>query len=346
MLKVGLIGLGAMGRGHLEVYQGLEKENYPVELVAICDVNPEKFKNEKVDFNLSVGEKNEGLDKYRQFTDYKEMIAQCDLDYIDCVLPTYLHAETAIYAMERGLNVLCEKPMALNVEQCDAMIAAAERTGRRLMIAQTLRFWPAYEEVKKLLQTGEYGACVSADFFRGGSTPLWSFENWLLTKERSGGVVIDQHIHDVDAINWLFGIPDSVTASGRNVFPGSGYDAVSSLYHYPDGKVVTAQDDWSINGGDFGFEMVFRINFERGAAVLRRGGFELHPQAGEGEEKKSLRPDLPQESAYMREIKYFCECLESGAPFDRCPPFSTRETIRIARAEIESIDGKGKVVAL
>lgn len=342
MLKVGLIGLGAMGRGHLEVYQELEKQDYPIELVAICDVDPKRFENQRVeDFNLSVGAENEGLDKYKQYTDYKRMIAECDLDYIDCVLPTYLHAEAAIYGLEHGLNVLCEKPMALDVDQCDAMIAAAERTGKRLMIAQTLRFWPAYEEVHRLIRSGEFGACVSADFFRGGSTPRWSFENWLLTKDRSGGVIIDQHIHDVDAINWLFGVPESVCSSGRNVFPGSGYDAVSTLYRYPDGKVVTAQDDWSINGGDFGFEMVFRINFEKGAALLRRDGFELHPDG-----KPSYKPDLPTESGYMREIKYFRECVESGAPFDRCPPFSTRETIRIARAEIESIDGGGEKIKL
>ena len=341
MLRVGLIGLGAMGRGHLEVYQNLAKEGYPVELVAVCDVDTKRFENQKIEFNLSAGQKSEGVAKYKQYTDYKQMIAECGLDYIDCVLPTYLHAECAIYAMEHGVNVLCEKPMALNVEQCDAMIAASERTGKRLMIAQTLRFWPEYEAVKRILQSGEYGACVSADFFRGGSTPRWSFENWLLTKERSGGVIIDQHIHDVDALHWLFGMPCAVSSSGRNVFPGSGYDAVSTLYHYADGKVVTAQDDWSINGGDFGFEMVFRINFEKGAAVLRRGGFELHPEGGAVEKLA-----LSTESGYMREIKYFCECLETGAPFDRCPPFSTRETIRIANAEIESADNGGTRVTL
>ncbi len=341
MLRVGLIGLGAMGRGHLEVYQKLEKEGYPVELVAICDVDPKRFENAAVDFNLSIGGSNEGLGKYKKYDDYKKMIAECSLDYIDCVLPIYLHAECAAYAMEHGLDVLCEKPMALNVKQCDKMLEASERTGKRLMIAQCLRFWPAYEEVKRIIASGEWGACISADFFRGGSTPRWSYQNWLLTKEKSGGVVIDQHVHDVDTIHWFFGMPDSVRSLGRNVFPGSGYDAVSTLYGYSDGKVVTAQDDWSINGGDFGFEMIFRINFEKGMAILRPGGFELHPVGGE-----RIAPELSKESAYQREIKYFCECLESGAPFDRCPPFSTRETLRIARAEIESIDRGGEKVLL
>lgn len=341
MLKAALVGLGAMGRGHLSVYQELAREGFPVQLVAICDVDPKRFENVAVDFNLDVGGENEGLSQYRQYSDYKEMIQKEQLDFIDFALPTYLHAEASIYAMEHGLPTICEKPMALTVEECDAMIAASERTGKPLMIGQCLRFWDEYVAVKNIIDEGTYGKCVSADFFRGGSTPRWSFENWLLTKEKSGGCLLDQHVHDVDTINWMFGIPSAVTTRGRVVFEGSGYDAVATTYHFDD-MVVTAQDDWSINGEGFGFEMVFRINFEKGAAVLGRDGLTLYPEGG--------KPEKPVEkgktSAYTNEVRYFAQCLMDGKPVERCLPFTTRETIRIARAEMASADGKGAMVQL
>lgn len=344
MLRVGLIGIGGMGRGHLNVYQQLKKENFPVELVAICDIDPKRFENLAVDFNLDVGGANEGLDQYAQYTDYKEMIAKEKLDYVDIALPTYLHPEASIYAMEQGLNVLCEKPMALNAKLCDDMIETSKRTGRQLMIGQCLRFWQEYEAVKEIIDNNTFGKCISADFFRGGTTPRWSFENWLLKKEKSGGALMDQHVHDVDTINWLFGTPNAVSTAGRNVFPGSGYDAVSTLYFYDD-KVVTAADDWSINGNGFGFQMTFRINFENGAAILDKNGLTVYP---EGEGKESYKPirDEDKDSAYTREVRYFCECLSKGQPVTRCLPTDSRETIRIANAEVESADKKGAQVTL
>lgn len=344
MLRVGLIGIGAMGRGHLSVYQQLKKEGFPAELVAICDVDPKRFENLAVDFNLSVGAQNEGLSQYAQYSDYKEMIAREKLDYVDIALPTYLHAQASIYAMEQGLHVLCEKPMALNTDECDRMIAVSERTGRQLMIGHCLRFWQEYEVVKELVDKQTLGKCISADFFRGGTTPRWSFENWLLTAEKSGGCVLDQHVHDVDTLHWLFGMPEAVVTSARNVFPGSGYDAVSTLYFYGD-KVVAASDDWSINGDGFGFSMTFRINFERGAAVLGKDGLTIHP---EGEGQKAYQPIRPEDkdSAYTREVRYFCQCLSQGKPVERCTPASTRETIRIARAELASADLGGERIAL
>lgn len=340
MLKVALVGIGAMGRGHLDNYIRLEKEGYPIKLVAICDVDPKRFTNKSIEFNMDVGDAAVDFSKYTCYHDYDEMLEKEDLDVVDMALPTYLHAEAAIKALNKGRHVLCEKPMALNPKECQAMIDARDASGKKLMIAQCLRFWPMYQEIKKLVDSGEFGPVKCAYFFRGGGAPRWSFENWLLVKEKSGGALLDQHIHDVDTINWLFGTPKAVSTSAVNVIPGSGYDSVSTNYLYEDGKVVNAQDDWTLEGG-YGFQMIFRVNFEKGGIVQEKGKpLTIFPHEGE-----VITPKLAPDNGYYYEMKYFFDCVMNDKPIEHATPESTMETIRIACAEIESAD-TGTVVNL
>lgn len=338
MLRVGLIGLGFMGRGHLGYYKRLEGEGAPVKLVAVCDVEPARLDGRDiVTGNIDVGNSVD-LSGYAKYADYNEMIAREKLDYVDIALPTFLHAEAAVAAMKAGLHVLCEKPMARTVEECELMVDTARSTGKKLMTAHCLRFWPAYETLKGVIDSGRFGAVVSAYFFRGGGTPRWSWQNWLVDAARSGGCLLDQHVHDVDTINWLFGPPDAVTASGIVVVEGSGYDAVSTRYIYGDGKVVCAEDDWTING-EFGFDMQFRVNFRGGSVHFGKGKLMIYPADGPAEE-----PALSKDDGYYREIRYFIDCIANDRPIEACPPESTRDTIVIATAEQASADAKGKLV--
>ncbi|HZJ57675.1 MAG TPA: Gfo/Idh/MocA family oxidoreductase [Clostridia bacterium] len=338
MLRVGLIGIGFMGRGHLDIYMQLAEEGHPVELVAICDIDEDKFKGKFLPGNIDVGNLKYDFTKYNLYTDIDEMLEKEELDYVDIALPTYLHAEAAVKALNKGIHVLCEKPMALNTDECQSMIDAAETNGKKLMIAQCLRFWPEYEYLKKCVDSGEYGKVVSGYFFRGGATPMWSYKNWLLNREKSGGVLLDQHVHDVDTINWLFGTPKKLSTIGRNVFPESSYDAVSTNYIYDD-MVINAQDDWTINSDDFGFKMSFRVNFEKGALIFEKGKLTVYPHG-----EKSFVPEMEEGSGYYREIRYFIDALINDTPIETADPYSTMETIRIANAEEESADKQGELV--
>jgi predicted dehydrogenase len=340
MLKVGLIGIGFMGRGHLDNYIRLEAEGFPVRLTAICDIDEKKFQNIFVPGNIDVGNATYDFSKYNLYTDIDEMLEKENLDYVDIALPTYLHAEAAIKALNKGINVLCEKPMALTVEESQAMIDAAEKNEKKLMIAQCLRFWPEYEVLKEYVETEKFGKVTGAYFFRGGANPKWSYQNWLQQKDLSGGVLLDQHIHDVDMINWLFGTPKAVSTIAKNVIPTSGYDIVSTRYIYEDGKVVTAEDDWTLEG-DFGFEMRFRVNFEKGNIIFEKGSLKINPNDGE-----SFAPELPKDNGYYREIKYFANALLNNTSIETADPYSTMETIRIAKAEMVSADNGGKPVDL
>ena len=343
IVKVAVIGLGSMGRGHVEVYKRLEREGKPVKMVAVCDIDPKKLSGESAsELNLSdVGKDAVDYSAYRQYTSYDELFKkEKDLDYVDIVLPTYLHAPVSIKAMKKGFNVFCEKPMALNAAECKKMIETSVKTGKKLMLGQCLRFWGEYEYLKNCVSDGRYGNVISAYFFRGGGTPLWSFENWLLCREKGGGGLHDQHVHDVDMVQYLFGMPESLVTSGKIVYEGSGYDCCSTNYFYGDGKVVNVQNDWTING-EFGFDYNFRVNFEKGSVILKDGKLIVYPHEGE-----KFEPEFDKESAYYKEIVYFANCVRNDLPVEMSTPESCAKTIDIVCAEAKSADNNGKQIKL
>ncbi|MCA0757326.1 Gfo/Idh/MocA family oxidoreductase [Paenibacillus sp. N4] len=336
MLKVGLIGFGFMGRMHFDNYVRLAAEGAPVQLVSICDLRIEELKNGAAWGNIATGQSIYDLSPYRLYDDIATMLEHEQLDIVDIALPTKLHADLTCSLLERGIHVLCEKPVAFTSEDGRRMADTAKKTGSTFMVAQCLRFWPAYEYLKSCVEDGRYGAVTSGSFFRGGGSP----QGWFLDGEQSGGCILDMHIHDVDMINWLFGKPDRVSAIARSVIPGSGYDIVSANYMYPDGKVLNAQADWTLQG-DFGFAMTFRVNFEGGNLVFENNRLKVNPNGGPG-----FFAELPEDMGYYRELRYFIEAVDKGKPVSVCTPESAVESLEIVEAEIRSADANGALEAL
>ena len=337
-IRVGLVGLGFMGNGHLQNYIQLTEEGEDVSLVAICDVDPKKQKGALVEGNLPVGVLDVDFSQYHFYSEMTDMIVEEALDYVDICTPTYLHSQLSIQAMELGVNVFCEKPMALNSTDCQKMIDTAKRTNKYLMIGQCLRFFPPYQYVKSAIDDHRYGKVVNATFFRGGTTPRWSWNNWMLHKEYSGGCLLDQHIHDVDAVNWLFGMPQEVSTVGKNIIPGSGYDVVSTHYLYDEQMVVQAADNWTINSDDYGFEMRFRIDFEHGSIGYENGKLVDYPYG-----QPAFSPDIDERTGYYFEIKHYIHSLQNNIdPAKALPLQSTKATIVLAETELASADQSGE----
>ncbi len=344
IIRTAVIGVGGMGRGHVNVYKGLQKEGFPVKLVAICDVDQKRLDGGPVEMNLSAGGDATAAEDFRKYLSADDLFAnETDLDYVDIVLPTYLHASMTVKALQHGLHVFCEKPMALDTDQCQAMIDAARKANRQLMIGQCLRFWPEYEILKEYVAEKKLGDVVSANFFRGGTTPKWSFENWYLRAECGGGALFDQHVHDVDMVNYLFGTPKSLSTSGINCIPGSGWDACSTTYFYDKPMVVTTHSDWTLKG-KFPFTYYYRVNFERGTIVYDPRlpkALTVYPEEGE-----PFTPEYKSESAYKRELSYFIRCLQTNRPVEMNTPEDCMETIRIVKAEAASAAANGQRVDL
>ncbi|CAH1219314.1 Gfo/Idh/MocA family oxidoreductase [Paenibacillus sp. JJ-223] len=331
MLKVGLVGFGFMGRMHFDNYVRLASEGEPVELVAICDLRIEELKSGKASGNMATEQEVYDLSAYRLYDDIAAMLEQEELDIVDLTLPTPLHAEIARSILNKGIHVLCEKPVARHSADGWNMAETARKTGRTLMIGQCLRFWPAYAYLKSVVEDGRYGAVTGGYFFRGSGAP----QDWFLDGEKSGGCILDMHIHDTDIVHWLFGKPDRVSTLARNVIPGSGYDAVSTHYAYSDGKVLNAQADWTL-GGDYGFSMTYRVNFEQGNLVFENGELKVNPNNAPG-----FIPELSPESGYYHQLQYFIRSVAEGTSVATCTPESAVGSLEIVEAEIRSADERG-----
>src|SRR5690606_24531074 len=145
ILKVAIVGCGFMGRMHANVYGALGT----AELAAVVDHRPEKLAAFAEQFGVPA------------FSTMSELFTKETIDAVDVCLPTFLHKEATIEAARAGKHVLCEKPMALSLEDADAMIAACEDAQVRLMIAHCIRFWPEYALLKKVIDDRRLGELKS-----------------------------------------------------------------------------------------------------------------------------------------------------------------------------------------
>ena len=334
-LKVGLLGLGGMGLTHLNQYRRLEREGFPVKLVAVCDKDEQKLNGQFVSGNIPAASENVDLSDYRLYRDVDAFLNE-GLGFIDIVLPTQLHDEMTIKALNKGFHVLCEKPMAITSERAIPMLHAAQASEKKLMIAHCLRFWPEYEYLKHVVSEETYGKVLSAQFYRGGPAPLWSSDNWMLDPSRSGGPLLDLHIHDVDIIHWLFGMPKQVSALMADK---AGFDVISAHYAYEDGKVVQASADLSLPG-DIPFQMTYRVHLQNATITLDQGGLKVYETG-----KKPEVLDLGGDDGYYREIKYFVEAIMNEADVTTSPPEQTVDTMHIIEAARFSAEADGAWVA-
>ncbi len=275
------------------------------------------------------------------YSDFEKMLSEEILDAISLTLPTYLHAKYTTQALEAGVNVLCEKPMGLNVPECDKMVAAAKSSGKILQIGHCLRFWPEYAKTKEIVAGGEYGKVLAATFQRLSAEPTWSYENWIMNEQRSGGVVLDLHIHDTDFVQYMFGMPRAVCSfAGKDSAGRLGH--VVTQYLYDSDTVITAEGGWALMPS-FGFEMSFNIVQEKATIVYdytREPAFKVCPAEGE-----ACTPQVQQGDGYVLQIDHFVRAVKG----EKVKPVTTldasRDSVKIVEAEKESIK-TGKAVSL
>jgi 1,5-anhydro-D-fructose reductase (1,5-anhydro-D-mannitol-forming) len=331
MLRVGIVGLGFMGKMHFRCWKAVEG----VELVAICDVDTAKFTSaEGTAGNISGAEQPLDFSGVKFFTSADAMLAEMDLDALSVTLPTYLHAEYSIKALKAGVNVLCEKPMALNPAECDRMVAAAKESGKTLQIGHCIRFWPEYTLAKEIIDSGQYGQVLAATFQRLSLPPIWGWQNWMMDGAKSGGAMLDLHIHDSDFVQYVFGFPESVFCRAIKG-PSADYDHAVCSYIYPDGKVITAEGGW-VMASSFGFEMSFNIVLEKATIVYdgtRSPKFRICPHGGE-----AFIPDVPAGDAYFIEVRHFADTLSGKQVPQILTPQQSADSVRLIQAEKASAD--------
>ena len=310
MIRIGMVGAGFMGSTHADCY-GLIAD---ARVVGVADLRTElarKIAAERLcPVFASLGEMLESLGH--------------DVDAVDVCLPTHLHAESAVAALDAGKHVIVEKPLALTVEDGRRVVEAARRSGKQCMVAHVIRFWPEYLVLQSAMDSKELGAFRNGAFRRVTQRrkPGTSWEEWLYDPARCGSPAMDLHIHDLDLARLLLGEP--LSHSARGSFHEGRLEHLFAQYTFPNDAVVSIESAWDYPL-NFPFEMGYSCVFEGGALEFRSSvpNVRLFRRNGETQEIEPPRPQIPDSATagnissilgYYNEIEYFVRCLETGKP--------------------------------
>ncbi len=330
-LRFGVCGFGGLGHVHANNVAAMDD----VEIVAVCDCDPAKLAVAKDAAKPDETRKTLDLAACCTYTDYREMLRRETLDGVLAALPTDVHAPFAVAALDAGVPVFSEKPMAIDLAGCDAMLAAAARNKRALMVAQVLRFWPEYEALAAMVRDRRYGRLVALSMERLGAPPGRS---WFGDHTRSGGAILDLHLHDVDWCGYALGTPASIYAAG-SVGATGGIDEVTALWTYADGAVATIRGSWR----SASFVMRFLATFENAVVSYGYDGKPGLQVRAVGAKESEAVPLEAAPDGYVREVRYFIDRLRDGAPTARCTPESTRTSVARVFDECASIR-EGRII--
>jgi predicted dehydrogenase len=339
-VNVGIIGLGFMGTTHLDIYKANDKAN----VVAIADINPAKLAGDISSVFANIGGADNSipldLSGMALYDDGMDLINDPDVDLVDICVPTFLHRQYAIAALEAGKHVMLEKPIGRNSDDAKAIVEAAARTEQCFTVGMCVRAWPEYRYVYEQYKAGTYGKLVNAFFKRFSPNMAGkSWEDWFSDEGRSGGALLDLHLHDIDQVVSLFGRPKAVSSTGSKGFRSQkSVDHVFTFYDFEDGAMVVAEGGWS--GGDNApFEMSFQLVCEKATVIFNAAG--LHEYFEDG---TTVQPDLsayPGPTGWHREIDNLLDAIQAGVPANQyLTPAEMIDGLCIAEAEQESVDNK------
>ena len=227
MLRIGIIGTGSIASAHIDGYLAFPDD---CEVVALADVMPGKAAEKAAQFGLTdaVG-----------YDDPLRMITEARLDLVSIATPPSTHASLSIAALEAGIHVLVEKPMAPSLEECDAMLAAQQRSGRLLSVVAQNRFRDDLVTLKAVVDSGLLGSIahvrVDSAWWRGlPYYDLWWRGTW---EKEGGGCTLNHAIHHIDLLLWLLGSPTEITAMLANAQHDNSEveDLSVAVFRYPRG---------------------------------------------------------------------------------------------------------------
>lgn len=258
ILKIGIIGCGGIANNkHLPALKKIPQ----VELCAFCDILPERAQKAAQEY---------GIPGARVYADYRELLAQDDIDVVHVLTPNREHSFMTVDALEAGKHVMCEKPMAIDSRQALKMLDAAKRTGKKLTIGYQNRFRPDAQYLKSACEAGELGDIyyAKAHAVRRRAVPTWGV--FLNEKEQGGGPLIDIGTHALDLTLWMMDnyqprmvvgsafkkLSDQTqTANAWGDWDPSAFTVEDSAFGYvvmENGAAIVLESSWALNSLDVG----------------------------------------------------------------------------------------------
>lgn len=327
---IGIVGMGFMGTTHLLGARKLRGGR----VVAIVTTDPRKARG---DFRHVRGNFGEGggkmpLDGLSVHPTIDSLLEDERVDLVDVCLPSYLHAAAAVRCLEAGRHVMVEKPVALEPAAARRMLAAARKTGKLLLVAQVLKFFPEFALIASALEDGRWGRLLALHLFRRIAAPDWGEKSWFSDPAKSGGMVIDLHIHDTDFVVHLFGKPAAVSSEG--LVRDGRVDFIRTTYHgAAGGPLVTSEAGW-VNAPGLPFAHGYDAFFE-GATLHYDSSRSAEPLLYGAKGPKPLR--LPKREAFHDEIEEAVRAVETGEVPARLSAASALESLEVCLAEEKSV---------
>lgn len=317
-MRVGVAGLGFMGAMHLQAWRGISD----VTVAAVMSTDARKLSGDLsgIGGNLEGAATTFDFSAVAKYASLEEMLADTTLDIIDICLPTHLHAESAVAAIDAGRHVFLEKPLALDGDTADRVVARAAAGGKTFMVGQVLRFIPEYQALAR--EVRQQGPARSSFFRRRCAAPAWS--KWLIDPAKSGGALVDLLIHDLDYCISLWGMPEAVRASGHRDL-SRGIDILHAELQYSGSGSVLVTGGWHHKQA-YPFAMEFTVVTDAATYDWKHGGvMKRYTEAG-------LAEDVAVESSdpFAAELGYFAECVRSGSEPLLCQPAESAQAIRLA----------------
>lgn len=348
MKKIGIIGLGFMGYTHFEGARALQG----AQVAAFATRDAKKRDGDWTGIQGNFGPPGGQVDvsDLKAYADYRELLADPDIDLVDVCLPTDKHFDVVLESLQAGKPTLVEKPIAVELQQAEQMVQAAEQARVPLLVAHVLPFFPEFSYAASAVREKRFGELRAAHFRRVICPPDWSSD--MSDFRKLGGWGIDLHIHDNHFIAHMAGRPEGVFSTG--LLQDGFVNHVHSSYVYGGGGPAITAVSGGIAARGLAFGHGFEIYFEDATLMFDAGTYggdwvvnrplSLIDNDGKVSEV-SLEADSSWCGAFTKELQTAVDHLESGADAGPLSGDLALDALRMCYAEAESIES-GEIVRL
>lgn len=294
MLKVAVVGLGKIGQRHMNKWTSLDN----CKVVGIVGRNEEKLSELGTLFDASTS------------TSLDEVLNNVDVDVVDICLPTFLHLPYVKQAAMAKKHVICEKPLGLNQDEAKEMIKICNEQGVKLFVAHTLRFAAEYVNARKQVKNGAIGKPGVIRLSRG--TPLPGGKgSWYTNPTKSGGMILDLGIHDIDWLIWTFGDVKRAMAKHIKSYPNDsqGLEYALITLRMVDGTIAHLELSWAKEA----LETKMELAGDKGMIVSNnQDSVPIKVTVPEATNRLSYLSNNPLEDPFLDKLAHFRDCIVDG----------------------------------
>lgn len=315
-MNIALVGLGGMGTVHYMNYRQIAGASV-VAAVGQSDSDKARAAQWQLPLYATLG----------------ELAANHAVDVVDICVPTFLHKAFVLESLALKVHTIVEKPIALSLVDAEEMYRAADENGVQLYVAQVLQFAKEVEVLRRVTESGLYGRAIDASFLRLSAKPAWSQGSWLFDKEKSGLLPFDLHIHDLDVIVSLFGVPKKVAYTSC-AGPDSPFSEQYRFTYTYENLSVNAEAAWL--NANIPFTATWRVTYENGALWYDGERVIGYPKEGEPHVfdtaeriKVETGINLAASGWFYEELSHLLACAKDNSPSPRVTRERALSVIRI-----------------